>query len=136
MYTYCGFQSILGLANSQANLAKDDLQIAYDDAAGRASDVSLTGQDLGGLTLTTGVYKFDSSADLTGTLTLDAEGDPNAVFIFQIGTTLTTAAHTTQPATHVPPTGSENVALVALAVSMGLIFTGVAYAARRKKSMF
>jgi ice-binding like protein len=52
----------------------------------------LTGQDLGGLTLTPGVYFFMSSAQLTGTLTLNAEGNPNAVFIFQIGSTLTTAS--------------------------------------------
>ena len=43
------------------------------------------------MTLTPGVYYFATSAQLTGTLTLDAQGDSNAVFIFQIGTTLTTA---------------------------------------------
>jgi hypothetical protein len=48
--------------------------------------------DLGGLTLVSGVYCFGTSAQLTGTLTLDAQGDPNAVFIFQIGSTLTTAS--------------------------------------------
>ena len=52
----------------------------------------LTGQDLGGLTLTPGVYFFSSSAGLTGTLTLNAEGNPNASFVFQIGSTLTTAS--------------------------------------------
>ncbi len=74
-----------------AQQAQSDLTIAYNDAAGRAPDVNLTGQDLGGLTLTPGVYKFDSSAFLTGTLTLDAQGNPDAVFIFQIGSTLITA---------------------------------------------
>jgi type VI secretion system secreted protein VgrG len=44
------------------------------------------------MTLTTGVYSFSSSAQLTGTLILDAQGDPEAVFIFQIGSTLTTAS--------------------------------------------
>ena len=48
--------------------------------------------DLGGLTLTSGVYCFAASAQLTGTLKLDAQGDPNAVFVFQIGSTLTTAS--------------------------------------------
>ena len=48
--------------------------------------------DLGGLTLTPGVYENASSLGLTGTLTLDAQGDPNAVFVFQAGSTLTTAA--------------------------------------------
>jgi len=65
---------------------------AYNSLAGQPCDVNLSGQDLGGLTLTSGVYCFDSSAQLTGTLTLDAQGDPNAVFIFQIGSTLTTAS--------------------------------------------
>jgi type VI secretion system secreted protein VgrG len=51
----------------------------------------LTGQDLGGLTLTPGVYSFASVAALTGTLTLNDSGDPNALFVFQIGSTLTTA---------------------------------------------
>lgn len=45
--------------------------------------------------LTPGVYHFDSSAQLTGTLTLDAEGDTNALFVFQIGSTLTTASSST-----------------------------------------
>jgi hypothetical protein len=50
--------------------------------------------ELGGLTLTPGVYCFpSSSADLTGTLTLNNDGNPDAVFIFQIGSTLTTAAN-------------------------------------------
>ncbi|MEA2516978.1 MAG: hypothetical protein QOG16_816 [Actinomycetota bacterium] len=72
--------------------AQSDLTAAYNDAAGRSCDVDLTGTDLGGLTLTSGVYCFASSAQLTGTLTLDAQGDPSAVFIFQIGSTLTTAS--------------------------------------------
>ena len=75
--------------------AQSDLTIAYNDAAGRACDTNLTGQDLGGLTLTPGVYCFSSSAQLTGALTLDAQGDPDAVFIFQIGSTLTTASAST-----------------------------------------
>ena len=53
----------------------------------------LTGQDLGGLTLTPGVYFFASSAQLTGTLTLNDLGNPNAQFVFQIGSTLTTASN-------------------------------------------
>ena len=62
-------------------------------AAGLAPTQNLTGQNLGGLTLTPGVYSFSSSAQLTGTLTLDAQGDPNALFVFQIGSTLTTASN-------------------------------------------
>jgi hypothetical protein len=66
----------------------------YNFAEGQAcgSGNNLSGQNLGGLTLTPGVYCFGSSAALTGTLTLNALGDPNAVFLFQIGSTLTTAS--------------------------------------------
>jgi ice-binding like protein/exosortase sorting signal-containing protein len=53
---------------------------------------NLTGQDLGGMTLTPGIYCFNSSAQLTGILTLNAQGNANAVFIFQTGSTLTTAS--------------------------------------------
>ena len=52
----------------------------------------MTGRDLGGQTLTAGVYCFSSSAQLTGTLTLNAQGNANAVFIFKMGSTLTTAS--------------------------------------------
>jgi hypothetical protein len=74
-------------ANAQA-----DLTNAYNTAAGKACNVTLTGTDLGGLTLTPGVYCFASSAQLTGTLILNAQGDPNAFFLFQMGSTLTTAS--------------------------------------------
>jgi hypothetical protein len=82
-------------ADAVAAQAQSDLTTAYNDAAGRACDVVLTGQDLGGLTLTSGTYCFSSSAQLTGTVTLDAQGDPNAVFIFQVGSMLTTASAST-----------------------------------------
>jgi len=88
----CG---VIHAADAVAAQAQSDLTIAYDDAAGRACDVELTGSDLGGLTLVSGVYCFDTSAFLTGTVTLDAQGDPNAVFIFQIGSTLITASGST-----------------------------------------
>ncbi|MFF1797608.1 ice-binding family protein, partial [Kitasatospora sp. NPDC058263] len=78
--------------DAQAAQAQSDLVIAYNDAAGRAPTASLTSPgDLGGLTLTPGVYKATSSLNLTGTVTLDALGDPSAVFIFQIASTLITA---------------------------------------------
>lgn len=52
----------------------------------------LTGENLGGLTLTPGVYDFASSAQLTGTLYLNGEGNKNALWVFIIGSTLTTAS--------------------------------------------
>jgi hypothetical protein len=75
--------------------AQADLVTAYDNAANRPTTQDLTGQDLGGLTLMPGVYSFSSEAQLTETLTLDAQGDPDAVFIFKIGTALTTASDST-----------------------------------------
>lgn len=77
---------------SVAVKAQVDLTTAYNILAARPATQDLTGKDLGGLTLTQGVYSSVTSSQLTGTLTLDAQGDPNAVFIFQIGTTLTTAS--------------------------------------------
>ena len=74
--------------------AKVDLTTAYNDAAGRTPATTVTA-DLGGQTLTAGVYKSASSLAVTGTLTLDAENDPNAVFIFQAGSTLTSASSAT-----------------------------------------
>jgi hypothetical protein len=73
--------------------AQSDLVTAYNVAAGLSVTQELTGHDLGGLTLRPGVYFFSSSAQLTGTLTLDNLGDPNALFVFQIGSTLTTASN-------------------------------------------
>ena len=78
--------------NGPAIAAQNALTMAYDSAMGQPCTTNLTGSDLGGLTLTPGVYCFNSSAQLTGTLTLNAEGDPNAQFVFQIGSTLTTAS--------------------------------------------
>lgn len=73
-----------------ATQAQDDVTTAYNDLAGRPCDVDLSGTDLAGLTLTHGVYCFSSEARLTGTLTLNAEGGSDAVFIFQIGSELIT----------------------------------------------
>lgn len=72
-------------------LAKIDLTTAYNDAQGRSTgSISLPG-DLSGLTLTPGLYTNSTSVMLsTGNLTLDAQGDENAVFILQMGSTLNT----------------------------------------------
>jgi len=75
-----------------AQQAQIDTTTAYNSLAAMAVTQNLTGQDLGGLTLIPGVYKFDSSAQLTGTLILNAEGNNNAAWMFLIGSTLTTAS--------------------------------------------
>jgi hypothetical protein len=75
-----------------AQLAQADTTTAYNALAAMSVTQDLSGQDLGGLTLSPGVYKFDSSAQLTGTLTLNAEGDNNAAWVFLIGSALTTAS--------------------------------------------
>ena len=81
-------------ADVLAGQAQADTTTAYNSLAGQTcpGGNDLTGQDLGGKTLTPGVYCFSSSAQLTGALTLDAQGNPNAVFIFKVGSTLTSAA--------------------------------------------
>jgi uncharacterized repeat protein (TIGR01451 family) len=79
-------------ADATAEGAQTDTGTAYNNLAGQTCTDTLTGQDLGGQTLAPGVYCFATSAQLTGTLTLDGEGNANAVWVFQIGTTLTTAS--------------------------------------------
>jgi Ice-binding-like len=75
--------------------AKNDLTTAYNDAASRPSNGS-AGTDLAGQVFLPGVRTASSSLLLSsGSVTLDAQGDPNAVFIFQIGSTLITGSSTT-----------------------------------------
>src|SRR6185369_11190978 len=81
------------LNDAAAAQAQADVTTAYNAIAGTACNTDLTGQNLGGLTLTPGVYCFNSTAALTGTLTLDAQNNPNALFLFKIGSTLTTASN-------------------------------------------
>jgi len=97
--------SITGLENLTLNgvnhagdavtqAAKNDLLVAYNDAFGRTPTTTFDPNfDLGGITLLSGVYNGPSSFGLTGTLTLDALGDANAVWIFQAGSTLITASN-------------------------------------------
>jgi hypothetical protein len=83
----------LNAGNVAAAAAEASLTTAYDDAAGRTLCAVTVAGNLGGQTLTPGLYKSTSSlAVSSGNLTLDAQGDSNAVFIFQMASTLTTTA--------------------------------------------
>ncbi len=73
--------------------AQVDAHSAYAAAAAQASDHVVGTANIAQQTLTAGVYSSASSLDLTGTLVLDAQNDPNAVFLFQAGSTLTTASY-------------------------------------------
>ena len=81
-------------ADATAGTAQSDLTTAYNDAAGRTAPITIVVPDIGGQTLPAGLYKTGAtpSVGITGTLTLDGGGNANAVFIFQIASTLTTAS--------------------------------------------
>jgi hypothetical protein len=80
-------------ADPAAAQAQLDLTTAYNDAAGRTVGAITLAGNLGGQTLTPSLYKSTSSLEISsGDLTLDAQGDANAVFIFQIASTLTTTS--------------------------------------------
>jgi hypothetical protein len=86
----------------------NDATAAYLFAAAQSFNSDLTGQDLGGLTLTPGVYFFASTAQLTGLLTLDAQGSNTAQWIFQIGSGLTTAGASSVQMINAGPGGTFN----------------------------
>jgi len=109
---------------SNAGPAQDDALTAYNNADAQACDTDLTGQDLGGMTLTPGSYCFDSSAQLTGILTLDFQNDADAVFIFQIGSTLTTASGASVVTTNAAPSCSQVTWQVGSSATLG---TGTAF---------
>jgi len=75
-----------------AQQAQLDARSAYAMLGALPVSMNLSGQDLGGRTLNPGVYAFNTSAQLTGNLLLDFAGNPNAQFVFLIGSTLTTAS--------------------------------------------
>ena len=76
------------LTDTDASKAKDALVSAYNDAAGR-TPVTIIATELGGQTLLPGVYASESGTfEITGKLILDAKGDKDAIFVFQIASTL------------------------------------------------
>ena len=89
--------ALIGAAHAGDTIAAQaqaDAGSAYGALAARPFDTDLSGTDLGGIgVLTPGVYKFGTSAQLTGALLLDFTGNPGGAFVFQIGTTLTTTAN-------------------------------------------
>jgi hypothetical protein len=78
------------LGDAAAATAQNDLTTAYNALAGLACGTTVTPADLGGRTLAPGVYCAASSMAVTGTVTLDGQGNANALFVFQMGSTLTT----------------------------------------------
>lgn len=89
----CNLVGTVHAGDATATTALNDFMLAYDalDAMTCDAQHNLTGQELGGKTLAPGVYCFNTTADLTtGTLTLDGRGNSNAVWVFQIGTAITT----------------------------------------------
>ena len=81
-------------ADGVAGDAQSDLTTAYNTAAGAPSTATVSA-DLGNHTLVAGVYTSASSLGLTGDVTLDGQNDPSSVFVFQAGSTLTTASNST-----------------------------------------
>ncbi len=108
-------------ANATAAKAQAFAHSYYSSAIGLPCGTNLTGQDLGGMILAPGVYCFGTTAQLTGALTL--AGSPNGAYVFQIGSTLTTASNSS-----VILTGGQTATNVTWAVgSSGTIGSGTAF---------
>ncbi len=86
----CTITGTRNLANAPAATAQNNLTTAYNALAGLACGTTVTPADLGGRTLAPGVYCAATSLAVTGAVTLDGQGNPNALFVFQMGSTLTT----------------------------------------------
>jgi hypothetical protein len=115
------------VADGVALQAQNDLTTAYNQAAGLAVTQTLTGIDLGGLTLTPGVYFFSSSAQLTGMLTLNGEGLTDPVFVFQIGSTLTTASGSSVVTTNDGNSSTPGISVFWQVGSSATLGTGTAF---------
>lgn len=86
----CTITGATHLADAVAATAQGDLTTAYDALVALPCGTVVTPADLGGRTLAPGVYCAASSLAVTGTVTLDGQGDSDALFVFQMGSTLTT----------------------------------------------
>ena len=106
-----------------ARRAQADANSAFTLFSALPRTRDLSGLNLGGLSLTPGVYSFSSSAQLTGTLTLDFLGNPNSLFVFQIGSSLTTASLGTVLALN----GGANNGLYWLVGSSATLGTGTSF---------
>jgi hypothetical protein len=90
----CVFTGVLNLANAVSAQAQLDLTTAYNTLAGLpCPPANAIVADLGGTTLAAGVYCTAIGIGVSGTLTLNGGGDPDAVFVFQAGSSLTTAGN-------------------------------------------
>jgi hypothetical protein len=79
------------LADSTALAAQTDLTAAYNALVAMSCGTTVTPSDLGGRVLAPGVYCVSTSMAVTGVVTLDGQGNSNALFVFQMGSTLTTS---------------------------------------------
>jgi hypothetical protein len=109
-----------------AKQAQIDALAAYNFLAAQTPTFTYSsGQDLGGLTLTPGVYHVTGSAGLTGILTLDALNNPNSLFIFQIDSALTTASGSSVVVQNAPPDWCSKYWQVGSSATLGTYSTFV-----------
>jgi hypothetical protein len=111
--------------DTAASQGEVDAMSAYNSLAAQAPTANLTGMDLGSMApLPPGVYKFNSSAQLTGNLTLNAVTNPSGLFIFQIATTLTTGSNSSVTLLN----GNSNSGVFWQVGSSATLGTGTAFA--------
>nr|MBC7612616.1 LruC domain-containing protein [Pseudopedobacter sp.] len=90
---YSGALSKAGIAQADALKAYGELISLSKSSASTNLTGSVLGQTAGATTLKPGIYNFSADASLVGKLTLDDQGDPNALYIFTMGSTITTASY-------------------------------------------